>query len=167
MDNNARFGFVNTVETLDRNCRVIDVEVVKNLIPIEGLNYLLNTGLKGGAQSTTWYIGLYEGLYTPIPADTAATFPASATELTAYSETTRQLLTLGTVAAGAADNSASRGVFTGTTNGKFAQGGFISSAAAKGATTGVLISAVRFSSPKPIDNGGVLRVTAAFTSVST
>lgn len=165
MKNSAKAGFVYTIETI-KDGKVIDREVVHNLLPIEGINYLISTGLKGGAAFGAWYIGLFEGAYTPVPGDTAATFPTAATELTAYSESTRRALTLGTVAAGAADNQASKGTFTGTTNGKIVQGGFVASAPAKGATTGVLISAVRFSSPKHLDSGTVLLVTAGFSIVS-
>lgn len=164
-DNKAKAGFVWTVESV-KDGIVIDREVIHNLFPIEGLNNMLNVWLKSGTQSANWYVGLYSGNYTPVPGDTAAGFPAAATELTAYDETTRVLLELGTTAAGGVDNSADPAVFTGSTNGTVAQGGFISSAPAKGATTGVLASAVRFSSPKSLDDGTVLRVTCSFQIVS-
>lgn len=161
----AKAGFVYTIETI-RDGEVIDTEVVHNLIPYEGINYLLDAGLKGATPYTNWYIGLYEGNYTPTPNDTMATFPAAATELTAYAETQREPLVLGATAMGAADNMASKAEFTGTTDGKRAMGGFVASTPAKGASTGVLISAVKFSSPKPIDAGTILRVTAGFSIAS-
>ena len=161
----AKAGFTYTLETV-KNGQVIDKEVVHNLIPVEGINYLINTGLKAGAAFPAFYVGLFEGAYTPLPADTMATFPAAATELVAYAETTRRALVLGAVSAGAVDNVASKAEFTGTTNGKLAHGGFICSAPAKGAATGVLISAVRFTSPKTLDAGTVLRVTGGFQITS-
>lgn len=163
--NIARAGFVYTVETI-KDGHVIDTETVSNLIPIEGLNDMLAVWLKGGTQATNFYVGLYEGNYTPVPGDTAAAFPAAATELTAYDETTRVPLVLGSVTGGAVDNSANPAVFTGSTNGKQAMGGFISTSPAKGSTTGVLASAVRFPSPKSLDDGTVLRVTCSFQIVS-
>ncbi len=162
----AQAGFLYTVETI-KDGKVIDTEVVHNLLPIEGLNYLISTGLKAGSAFTSWYVGLYEGDYTPVPGDTMAAFPGAATELTAYDESTRRALTLGAVASGAVDNAASKAEFTGSTNGKLAMGGFVASAPAKGATTGVLISAVRFTSPKALDDGTILRVTAGFSITST
>lgn len=164
MDSITHFGFTYTVETI-RNGAVIDRSVDCNLIPIEGLNHLTGVTLKGETQITSWYAGLFKGAYTPVPSDTAATFPTAATECTAYTGD-RKVLTLGAIASGAVDNSAVKAEFTGTTDGEVVTGGFVSSAVTKGATTGVLISAVRFSSPKTLNAGDVLRVTAAFNSVS-
>jgi hypothetical protein len=164
MQSKAHIGFTYIIETI-RNGVVVDTDVVDNLIPIEGLNHMADVTFKGGLQNTTWYVGLFEGAYTPVPGDTAATFPGSATELTAYTGD-RKALVLGAIADGAVDNSASKAEFTGTTNGKVATGGFVSSAVTKGATTGVLISVVRFPSPKTLNAGDVLRVTAAHNSVS-
>lgn len=164
MDSKAHFGFTYTVETI-KDGKVIDREVVKNLIPIEGLNHIGDVALNGATQITTWYVGLFEGAYTPTPSDVMATFPTAATECTAYTGD-RKALDLAAFSGGAADNQANRAEFVGTTDGKLVQGGFVSSSPTKGATTGVLISAVRFPSPKTLDNGTTLRVTAAFNSAS-
>lgn len=166
--NTAKAGFVWTVETI-KGGEVVDSEVIHNLFPIEGLNNMLAVWLKGATQPTNFYVSLYEGNYTPVPGDTAAAFPAAATELTAYAETTRVPLVLGSVASGAVDNVSdadTRAIFTGNTNGKLAVGGFITTAPAKGATTGVLASAVRFTSPKSLDAGTFLRATCSFQIVS-
>lgn len=148
-----------------RNGEVIDSEVTHNLVPIEGLNHFAGVALKGVAQVGTWYIGLYEGNYTPQLSDTAATLPAAATEVTAYDEATREALVLGTVSGGAVNNSASPAEFTASAT-KTIRGGFISSAGGKGATTGVLASVIKFTTPKALDDGDVLRVTAGFTFAS-
>ncbi len=158
-------AFTYLIEVIDKAGNVRDSEVIKNLMPTEGLNHLLNTELKGGAQVTSWYMGLFSGNYTPVNGDTAATFPGSATESSAYDEATREILVFGTVAAGAVDNSASRAEFTINTTVTI-YGGFITSASAKGATSGTLLSAVRFASPKPLADDEVLRVTAGFTLIS-
>jgi len=163
--NQLKCGFAYDLE-LVRDGKVIDRDRVYNLVPIQGLNYMLETALRNGSPFANFYVALYSGAYNPVPGDTAATFPAAATELTAYSESTRRPLVLGAAAGGATDNSANRAEFTGTTNGQLAQGGFIVSTPTKGAATGVLVSAVRFNSPKPLDAGNILRVTAAFTIVS-
>ena len=157
-------GFEYLIEVV-KDGVVIDSEVVHNLIPTEGLDYILSTALKGGSQSALWYVGLYEGNYTPLASETAATFPAVATECTTYSEATRPAWTGGAVATGAVSNVASRAEFTSTTD-KTVYGGFVVSASGKGGTTGTLISVVRFSSPKTFDSGSVLRVTAGFTMTS-
>ena len=158
-------GFTYLVEAFERERKIAEFRA-HNLVPIEGLNYLINAGLRNQSAFANIYMGLYEGDYTPDPDDTAATFPGSATELTTYVESTRRAVVLGVPASGASDNSAARCEFTGNTNGRQAMGGFITSAATKGATSGVLLSAVRFPSPAPFNAGTVFRVTGTFNFVS-
>lgn len=165
MNEHIQAGFTYLFEWI-KDGVVVDSETVHNLLPTEGANYMLNAAFHGGTQVTSWYVGLYEGNYTPTVADTAAGFPGAATECTAYVETARPAFTSGAAAAGVIDNSANRAEFTSNAN-KVVYGGFISSVATKGATTGVLSSAVRFASPRNFDSGSVLRVTAGFTLTST
>lgn len=164
MKDKMKVGFTYLIEEI-KDGQVVSVEEVKNLVPAEGITHILNTVLKGGAQTASWFIGLYEGNYTPVGTDTAATFPGSATECTTYSAATRVAFTPGAIAAGSLDNAANKAEFTLSAN-KVVYGGFISSASAKGSTSGILLSAVRFGSPKSLDSGSVLRVTAGFTLVS-
>lgn len=164
MDSTAYGGFTFTLELI-KNGVVIDTEVVHNLLPTEGINHMLSTEYKGGAQVTTWYLGLFEGDYTPTIADVASTFPALATECTTYDETTRVAWVEGSVAGGTLNNSASKAEFTSNAN-KTLYGGFLTSASAKSSTSGVLSSIVRFSSPKTFDIDTVLRVTAGVTLAS-
>lgn len=165
MNEQMQGGFTYLIEQLDKDGKVVDSETVHNLIPTEGLNHVLNILLKSASQVATWYIGLYEGNYTPVAGDTMATFPAQATETTAYTSATRLAFVPGTVAAATVDNSASPAQFTFNAT-KTVYGGFIGSASAKGSTSGVLLSAVRFGSPKSLDADSVLRVTAGFTMAS-
>jgi len=165
--NGINLGFTWHIERVRKSDgAVLEREEIHNLVPVEGLNYLISTALKNGVPFANFYVGLFEGDYDPVPTDTAAAFTAAATELVAYTEVNRPTLVLGAVANGTVDNTAAKAEFTGTTNGKRAQGGFISSAPTKGAATGVLVSAVRFPSPKPLDAGTILRVTAGFSAVS-
>jgi hypothetical protein len=157
-------GFEYLVEVV-KDGRVVDSERVCNLMPSEGITYMLNTTFKGGAQVTGWYVGLYEGNYTPSSSDTAAALPALATECTAYAETARVQWVSGAVSSGTLDNVSSRAEFTFNAT-KTVYGGFITSSATKGSTSGVLSSVVRFASPKSLDSGSVLRVTAGFTLAS-
>lgn len=158
-------GFEYVAEIIGADGSVRDREVIHNLMPAEGLNHMLGVTLKGSAQVLAWYVGLYEGNYTPVPGDASIGFPTSATETVAYDEASRQPLVLGPVISGTVDNTASRAQFT-MNAGKTIYGGFISSASGKGATSGVLLSAVRFSSPKVLASGEVLRLTAGFTLAS-
>ena len=101
----------------------------------------------------------------PIISDKASTFPTSATECTAYLPATRVEFVEGAVAAGVVENTASRAEFTATAA-KTIYGAFLVSAQAKGAITGVLMSAARFTAPKVLQIDDVLRVTASFSLTS-
>ena len=164
MNSQAQAGFVYLVEVIKHGV-VVDSEVVHNLMPTQGANHLLGATFAGASQVSTWYLGLYEGNYTPSIAEVAATLPALATECTAYSSATRVAWVPGTVASGAVDNSAVKAEFTFTAT-KTVYGGFLTSAPAKGATTGVLGSVVRFSTPRVLDPDSILRVTAGITLTS-
>lgn len=165
MKESGKIGFRYTVETIDRHGVVLDTEVVDNLIPTEGLNHVLGVVVGGVPQAVSWYIALNSGNYTPVAGDTAATYPASATEFSNYTGATRLDFTPGSIAGGTVDNTASKAEFEflDTTT---VYGGFMTSAQGKGATTGVLLSAVKFSSPKQPGVGGILRVTAGLTLTS-
>lgn len=140
-------------------------ERIHNLMPVEGLTHMLSVTFAGGSQVATWYLGLFEGNYTPLSTDTMATFPASATESTAYDESVRQTFTESTPAAGATSNSSSKAEFTMSAT-KTIYGAFISSSSVKGGVSGVLASAAKFSSAKTVDDGDILRVTASISMTS-
>lgn len=164
MKDSAQFGLTYLVEVI-RDGVVIDREEVHNLVPTQGLNHILNVEFKSTTQVTAWYLAIFEGNYVPTSADTAAALPAAATESTAYAESTRVLFVGGTVAGGVLDNSASRAEFT-MTAAKTIYGAFMTSAPAKGATTGVVISSVRFSAAKNLVATDILRITAGMTLTS-
>ncbi len=165
MNDSAKAGFKYLVETFNKDGDLIDSEVVENIIPTEGLNYLVGVSVSNTAKLNNWYIGLNSGNYTPVAGDTAATYPSNATEFTNYVGATRLAFTPGTVSGGTVDNTAAKAEFefSDTTT---VYGGFMTSASGNGATSGVLISAVKFSSPKQPGAGGILRVTAGLSIAS-
>ena len=161
---NAHAGVNYTIEVI-RGGAVVDSETVHNLMPEEGRNHAVSVITKGATQVPTWYIGLFEGNYVPVDSDKASTFPTSATECIAYLPATRVEFVEGAVAAGVVENTASRAEFTATAA-KTIYGAFLVSAQAKGAVTGVLMSAARFTAPKTLQIDDVLRVTASFSLTS-
>lgn len=161
---NAHAGVNYTIEVI-RGGAVVDSETVHNLMPEEGRNHAVSVITKGATQVPAWYIGLFEGNYVPVDSDKASTFPTSATECTAYLPATRVEFVEGAVAAGVVENTASRAEFTATAA-KTIYGAFLVSAQAKGAVTGVLMSAARFTAPKTLQIDDVLRVTASFSLTS-
>lgn len=160
----AAIGFTYTVDHY-RAGKLLASDTEHNLIPTQGLNHALGVLLKGDTQVSSWYIGLFEGNYTPTPTATGATIVALSTESTAYTEATRQAWVGGAVANGAVTNEDNRAAFTINAT-KTIYGGFMVSSPVKGASSDFLLSAVRFSSPKNVEAGDILRVRAAFTNVS-
>ena len=134
----------------DRN-GVEDVAVDPNLLVNEGLNYILNAALGGQSQVAAFYIAPFSGNVTPTAGWTGANFAASATEFTAYTNSTRLPWTTVPSTAKAIGNSAALAAATAT----FSAGGpynlygiGLTQASAKSANTGVLVAAVRFGTPR-------------------
>lgn len=126
-----------------------DDEVSDNTLTTEGLNYLLEAGLRGGAQLATFHVALFANDYTPTPALTAAAFPATAGEITSnsqgYTEATRQAWTPAAAAGGMTDNTGALCTFTIATSSSLTiRGAALLSDDVKGSTLGVLISATKF-----------------------
>lgn len=144
---------------------VLHVERVKNRVPIEGLNDMANVYLKGGTAPAAFYIGLWSGAHIPDGTETAGTLASMVTEVTEYSQTARMPLVLGTVTAGACSNAAALARFdltgTGTVNGMF-----LSTVQPKLASTGKLVSIVRFANPRPFDPTVYCEVLTGFQFLS-
>lgn len=148
-----------------RDGKVIDQFAFDNLVVNEGLDHILNTVFHGGTQVGTWYLGLFEGNYTPISTVTAATIAAAATECTAYTESQRQEYNEAAASAQSITNSANRATFTFNAT-KTIYGGFLVSNPTKSATSGVLLSAARFNASKQVTTDDQLLVTYTFNASS-
>ncbi len=150
--------------------------VVKNLIPIEGLNDALTQYFKGSSYTATWYVGLINNanFSALAAADTAAKITTSAPsggtngwkEATAYSESVRQTLTLGTAAAGIIGNEANLATFS--INGTVSLiGGFLVSSSVKGGTAGKLFGEATFpTGVQSLISGNVLTIQVDITASS-
>lgn len=148
-----------------RDGKVIDEWEEKNLVVNEGLNHLLDVTLSGGSQNASWYIGLFEGNYTPVSTDTAANIATNATESTAYTETTRQGWTTAAVSSQQITNTASKATFTINAN-KTIYGAFLVSNNTKGGTSGMLFAASKFSVARSVVDEDQLLVTYTVLSAS-
>lgn len=133
--------------------------VEPNLVPLQGMNYLLDTGLRNQAAIPNWYLAICGGAFTPTEAMTAADFAAATTEHTSntngFSETTRQAWVPAAAATGGVISSVSDDVdnkasFTITATGAnlVIRGCGLLSQQAKGAVGGVLVSVSRFSADR-------------------
>lgn len=120
---------------------------VHGTVVTEGLNTLLDYTLKSGSGGVpSWYCGLVDGSSTPViaAADTMGSHAGWSEVSADYSEATRPALTLGTIAGGAVDNSASLATFSFTAAGA-AAGAFITTVNTKGGSTGKLYDVGLFS----------------------
>jgi hypothetical protein len=134
------------------------VETVPNLVVDEGKNYILHAALGAGTPITNWYIALFSGNVVPQASWTAATFVSAATEFTNYSETSRRPWTHGSVSSGSIDNFASKATFTISADNQTIRGVALISSSAKSNTTGVLLGAALFTSPKTLDTGETIDI---------
>lgn len=126
---------------------------IENLVVTEGRNKYLDAALKTGLASPAWYVGL-KGTGTVVAGDTLASH-AGWSEINPYTGD-RPAWTPGTIASGSVDNSASKASFsiTGTST---VYGCFLASAAS--GTTGTLLGAGDFGTPKAVESGDTLSVT--------
>ena len=158
-------GWWYILEHVGRDGVVKSREKVFNLMPTPSLNYLLNAAYKSGSQYATLYLGLYDNNRTPLAADTMTELAADYGENVAYTGTERGTITLPTVAAGAVNTVASPNEFDFTST-QSVRGAFISSSPTWSGSTGLLVSAVLFPSPKALVSGETLRVPCGFAIVS-
>ena len=138
----------------------------ENIVVTEGMNYLLSAGLGGGAQKTTFYIAPFTGNVTPLLTWTGANFTANSTETTNYDEANRQLWADDAVSAGVITNTAAPAVFTASAGGVTIRGAGLVEMLAKGATTGILVAAARFSTDKVLAAGEDIRIIYTITATS-
>jgi hypothetical protein len=144
---------------------VIDEFDDPNLVVNEGLDALLNVMFHGTTQITTWYLGVFEGNYTPVATVTAATITSASTETTAYDESTRQAYDEAASSGQSITNSASKATFTFNAT-KTIYGAFLASASAKSATSGTLFAAARFAASKAVVATDQLLLTYTFAASS-
>lgn len=150
---------------LIRDGKVIDKWQDHNLVVNEGLNDLLQVYLGNGTQKATWYVGLFEGNYTPLATDTAANIASNATESSAYVEATRPEWVEAAASAQQITNTANKATFTINAT-KTIYGAFLVSSNTKGGTAGVLFAATRFASSRSVIASDQLLVTYTVQAAS-
>ncbi len=154
------------VECFDKDGNLKWTDEFDNLITNAGLNDNLDKYLKGSAYTAGWYVGLISGTPTPAAADTMASH-AGWTEITAYTESTREALTLGTVTSQSVDNSAAKASYAINADSTTVGGAFIVTDGTKSGTSGVLYGVGAFTGGnKSTDNGDTLNVTVTCTAAS-
>ena len=134
-----------------------DLQIDPNLLPAEGILDILDVYFGADAKQAGFYLSLYTGNATPTSTWTAANYNANATESTSqtegYTGTNRPTWTPGVAAAGKIGNLASRASYTiaATTTVTF-YGAALHTTQARGAPTGVLVSATRFAAARTLND---------------
>ena len=153
-------------EAFDKDGNLKWEHTVDNIVTNVGLDDLLDKYLKGSAYTAGFFVGLTDGTPTVAAGDTMASH-AGWTEVAAYTEATREALTLGTVASQSVDNSASKASFSINADTTVIGGAFLATDNTKSGTTGTLYSVAAFdAADKSLDNGDTLNVTVTCTAAS-
>lgn len=161
----AQGGYLHDVNGLDE-------QFDPNLLPDEGLIYLLSVGLANGTKLAAWYLSIYSGNYTPLAGLTAASYPATASEITSntegYTESTRPVWTPTAPATPLVDNLANKAAFTiATASSLTVNGAALLSEATKGAVTGKVVSATKFGTARTLYDTDVFNLAYRVTLTST
>jgi hypothetical protein len=133
------------------------IERVQNLLPTEGLAFLLNLLGNHAAIPSALYIALHANTTTPLAAHVALTYTATFAEIVSgsegYTQANRVAWVSATATVGAIHNNASPAVFTIITASTLTVNGVaMLTAQAKGATTGTAISIAKFSASRTFSN---------------
>jgi len=129
-----------------------------NLITTEGLAHILNVALGPTAKPVGYYLALFSGTAAPAANWTAASFAATANEITSmtegYTAATRPAWTPGTATAGSIDNMAAvASVTIATVASLNVTGSALLTNSTRGGTSGVLISASKYAAARTFQNG--------------
>lgn len=135
----------------------------KNLAVNEGLDHLLDVGLSGGSQDTTWFVGLLSS--SPSPAASWTATEIASNDFVAYDEANLQAFTDGGVSGQSLDNSASPATFTVNADSSVIGGAYLIGTNAKGTPAGPLYAAGAFDEgDQNADSGYVLEVICTFSA---
>lgn len=167
--NGLKAGGVFSTNIL-RNGKWLGWQKDHNLVVTAGRNHFLDVTIGAGSQITSWYVGMFSNNVTPAAGDVMSDIGGKYTELTEYTESTREAwVKNGAAASGAMSNSSSRCEFN-INNTVTAYGAFFTSASAKspdaGYNTGTLLASSAFSASRALVSGDVLLVQYDFSVTS-
>ena len=164
--NGVKFHNVYTFQCVGPDGNVRWTEAVNNLVTSAGLNDLLTQYFKGSSYTAAFSAGLIDnsGFSSIAAGDTAASH-SGWTESTAYSNSTRPTITLGSASGGSIDNSGSVATFTINATATI-NGAFVSTSSTKGGTTGTLYGAASFGTARSVLSGDTINLTCSFSATS-
>ena len=166
-DLNSLKRFYSNAELIEMGLlQKVDEWTMENIVVNTGLDDLLDKRFKASTYTSADYVGLTDGTPTVAAGDTMSSH-AGWSEVTAYSEGTREALTLGSISSASVDNSASKASFSISSDSTTIGGAFITTDNTKGGTSGILYGAGAFTAgDKGLDNGDTLNVTVTLTTAA-
>ena len=160
-------GFRHELQIFDiATGELVDSEVKLNRIPQAGIDFLIQSPFGDSAPISQFYCALFSNNYLPVAGTSAADLPGTMGEFVAYSEATRPLWSHAYNGAGTLDNVGAKAVFTPTADGQV-YGSCIVANQVKGSNTGLLLSAVRFSTVKSLSVGLEAKLVCGLTYIPT
>lgn len=149
----ANATLVGRYELVDANGQVL--RSGHNTITDQGANHILSAVLAGGTVYTTWYLAPFTTDVTPAVGWTAATFPATAGELTTQiSEATRPAYTESVPASRSTNNNDNPATITSAQDSVVIRGVGLLSHSTKGSTSGVLLAAYKYTAAYTLPTTG-------------
>ena len=135
----------------------------ENLIPTEGLAHILNVALGTTPKPASYHLALFSAAAQPAANWTAASFASTASEIVSmnegYSSATRPTWTPTNTSTNSIDNMAAVAKVTmKTASSLTVQGAAMLTSSSKGGTTGALISASKYASPRVFQDGDTYEI---------
>jgi len=166
---NSLVAYSTWICRLFKNGIGVGIQIGRNVVTTEGLNYLANVALHGSTQISPWYVALIGSNTTPSATCTYAV-PVF-TEFTAYSEATRREYVEAEASAGVTTNTASPARFTFNSDstvygGCLVGGGTAASTKSDTAGGGTLLCAHKFDITWEVDTTDYMDVIVQFTFTS-
>lgn len=159
-------GFRYRFRLLNADGSVADDFEADNLVPQGGLSFLLLAPFGDSAPISSFYCGLWRANVLPSSALKAADIPSNLQEFVGYSEATRPLWERAHDGVGTLDNAGAVAEFNFTADATL-YGSILVSDPTKGGNSGLLLSCVRFPSPRPVVAGQKGQLIAGITYVPT
>lgn len=160
----AVFGGIFDVKCYGPDGRVKWHEKATNQVVGEGLDYILGILLQGNTPSDPWYVGLMSSTPTVVEGDQLTGTHSGWTEVTSYSEGSRQEFVDGSISTHSIDNSGSKASFSINSDSTTIGGAFLADSSTTG-TNGLLLCAAAFDGgDKSADSGDTLEVQYSFSA---
>jgi len=142
-----------------------DEQIDPNILVYTGLDDILAVYFAQSAQRTAFYIAPFSGNVSPAQSLTAATFPATMTEFTNYTESARPVWAKDPEASQNIANATTPARFTAGTGGGTVWGAALTTASAKSATSGLLVCCAKFEASRPLLAGDKLDIEYAISAL--